>query len=86
MEDAASQNCKYGLYAGLGIAGIFFAMLASYSLGFWYGGQCVIGSDHCPEDVSGQDYSPGDVLIIFFSILMAGFNMSQLTPAFKKIV
>ncbi len=33
----------------------------------------------------GTTYKAGTVLIVFFSILMSGFNLSQLTPAIKKI-
>jgi len=57
-------------------------MLLSYSLGFWFGSHCVEVSSVCN---SGRKYTAGEVLIIFFSILMAGFNFSQLTPALKKI-
>lgn len=60
-------------------------MLASYSLGFWYGSNCVEGNSSCPPSVSRQTYTAGDVLVVFFSILMAGFNLSQVTPAMKKI-
>ena len=60
-------------------------MLSSYALGFWYGSNCVEGNSNCSSRVSGQNYSAGDVLVIFFSILMAGFNLSQLTPSMKKI-
>jgi hypothetical protein len=60
-------------------------MLASYSLGFWYGSRCVMGADNCHPDVSRQHYTAGDVLVVFFSVVMGGFNLSQLTPAFKKI-
>lgn len=60
-------------------------MLASYSLGFWYGSRCVLQADNCDPDISKQKYTTGDVLVVFFSVLMAGFNLSQLTPAFKKI-
>jgi len=57
----------------------------SYSLGFWFGSHCVEGSSTCSPSVTGGKYQPGDVLVIFFSILMAGFNFTQLTPAIKKI-
>lgn len=61
-------------------------MLASYGLGFWYGSHCVEGSDSCPPRLNGgEKYTAGDVLIVFFSILMAGFNLSQLTPSLEKI-
>jgi ATP-binding cassette subfamily B (MDR/TAP) protein 1 len=34
---------------------------------------------------SGRKYTAGDVLVVFFSVLMAGFNLTQLTPSLKKI-
>lgn len=80
-------STKYGVYLGLGLGSLFFAMLSSYALGFWYGSLCVEGHSGCPERLNGgEKYSAGDVLIVFFSILMAGFQLSQLAPAFKKIV
>ena len=39
---------------GLGIGSIFFVMLASYSLGFWYGSRCILETENCPKDVSNQ--------------------------------
>lgn len=30
--------------SGAGIGALFFAMLASYALGFWYGSHCVEGT------------------------------------------
>ena len=70
----------------MGIASIFFVMIASYSLGFWYGSKCILGNENCPSSVSKQTYTAGSVLVVFFSIVMGGFNLSQLTPAFKKII
>lgn len=73
---------KYAVIAGLGVGGLYGVMLMSYALGFWYGSHCVEVTSVCD---SGQKYTAGDVLIVFFSILMAGFNFSQLTPSLKKI-
>lgn len=58
-----------------------FSMLSAHALGFWYGSNCVEGNSHCP----GNKYTPGDVLIIFFCVLMAAMNLSQLSPSLKKI-
>ena len=69
---------------GFGIGTLFFAMLTTYSLGFWFGSHCVQGSSVCMNDANSR-YTAGDTLVIFFSILMAGFNFSQVTPALKKI-
>ena len=71
---------------GIGLGVLFFAMLASYALGFWFGSHCVEGTSVCPPEWNkGNKYTAGDVLIVFFSILMAGFNLSQLAPSMKKI-
>ena len=77
---------KYGLYIGLGLGLLFFTMLASYALGFWFGSHCVEASHICPASLhGGTPYNAADVLIVFFAILIAGFNFTQLTPAIKKI-
>lgn len=83
LMEVSQNGCRYAFFSGLGIAGIFFVMLASYSLGFWYGSRCVLQAENC--QAGGQIYTTGDVLVVFFSILMAGFNLGQLSPAFKKI-
>jgi hypothetical protein len=69
---------KFAAIAGIGIGSMFMTMLMSYSLGFWYGSHCVEITSVCN---TGQKYTAGDVLVVFFSILMSGFNFSQLTPA-----
>ncbi len=61
---------------------MFAANLMSYSLGFWYGSHCVEVTSVCQ---SGQKYTVGDVLVVFFSIIKFGFCFQQLTPALEKI-
>ena len=70
---------------GAGIGGIFGVMFASYALGFWYGSKCVMGNENCPLDIIITKYTPGDALVVFFSLLMAGFNLTQLGPSLEKI-
>lgn len=76
---------KFVIFSSIAVASLFFCMLASYSFGFWYGSKCILNTNDCPSNVSKQDYTAGDVLVVFFSVVMAGFNLSQLTPAFRKI-
>jgi ATP-binding cassette subfamily B (MDR/TAP) protein 1 len=65
---------------------LFFSILSSYALGFWYGSLCVEGASGCSPDFNGGNkYTAGDVLTVFFSVLMGGFNLTQVTPAMKKI-
>lgn len=56
-------------------------MLSAYSLGFWFGSKMVAGGELNPDNTT---YSAGEVLVVFFSILMGGFNISQITPCMKK--
>jgi len=70
---------------GLGIALISLVELASYSLGFWYGAMCIMNTKDCPVHVSKQYYTPGHVVVVFFCIVIGGFNLIQFIPTFKKI-
>jgi ABC-type multidrug transport system fused ATPase/permease subunit len=71
---------------GLGMAILFSATLASYSLVFWFGSQCVEGTSSCPPNWNGDKiYTAGSVVTVVLSLLMAGFNLNQLVPSLKKI-
>ena len=85
LVEAAEKSVKNAFLSGLGIAGIFFVLYSSYALGFWFGSRCVVGASNCDEDMTGGRYTAGDVLVIFFAIVMGGMQLSQLTPAFKNI-
>lgn len=85
LEKASAKSLKYIIYSSFGIALLMFVALSSYALGFWYGSRCILGTKDCPRNISRQDYTAGDVLVVFFTVVMSGFNLSQLAPAFKKI-
>ena len=86
LEESASSLTKFGFLSGAGIGSLFFVMLAAYALGFWFGSKCIIGADNCPKQFHPDDgYTAGAVMTIFFSLLMAGFNMNQLGPALKSM-
>jgi hypothetical protein len=56
------------MYAGLGMGLVFFAMLSCNALGFWYGSKLV----NEKTMNMGSPYSAGDVLVVFFSIVIGG--------------
>jgi ATP-binding cassette, subfamily B (MDR/TAP), member 1 len=86
LVNVTKNSTKHGVFLGLGMGTLFFSILASYALGFWYGSLCVEGASGCSPDLNGgSKYTAGDVLVVFFSVLMAGFNLSQLTPSIRKI-
>ena len=74
------KSLKYAVMSGVGIGGIWFSMFSCYGLGFWYGSKLI----HDKVHNMGDTYSAGTVLVVFFSILMGGFELSNLTPCLKK--
>jgi len=48
-------------------------MFADYALAFWYGS--VLIEDETINDNMDRIYSSGDVVTIFFSIIMGGFSI-----------
>ena len=58
---------------------MMFVMMASYALGFWYGSKLITDKEY---NLTGN-YTSGEVLVVFFSIIMGGFNISQLSPCMK---
>ena len=86
VSERWEQNQISGaLKVGAGISIIELAMFASYEVGFWYGSKCVIASNYCPLRIIVNRYTPGDVLVVFFSVLMAGFYFTQVGPSIEKI-
>jgi len=61
------------------------SMFLLYSLGYWFGSNCAEGAGGCPTSVSGKLYSPGDVITVFFAVMVSCFYLAQLSPALKKI-
>ena len=57
-------------------------MMATYALGLWWGS--ILIEDKYPNVGTGI-YTPGDVMIVFFNILMLGFNLGQIFPSIKKV-
>jgi len=51
--------------------------LWAYALGFWYGAKLISN-----QTINRGDnvYNAGDVLVIFFSILMGSFSLGQFAP------
>jgi len=58
-------------------------MFLDYSLGFWYGSKLV--EEGASENVfSSSSYTAGDVITIFFSIMIGGFSLGQTAPCLKS--
>ncbi|XP_058380794.1 ATP-dependent translocase ABCB1-like isoform X2 [Diceros bicornis minor] len=70
LEEAKRIGIKKAITANISIGAAFLLMYASYALAFWYGTSLVL---------SGE-YSIGQVLTVFFSVLIGAFSVGQASP------
>ncbi|XP_014643709.1 PREDICTED: multidrug resistance protein 1-like [Ceratotherium simum simum] len=70
LEEAKRIGIKKAITANISIGAAFLLMYASYALAFWYGTSLVL---------SGE-YSIGQVLTVFFSVLIGAFSIGQASP------
>mmetsp|Transcript_13835 Transcript_13835/g.23609 ORF Transcript_13835/g.23609 Transcript_13835/m.23609 type:complete len:1415 (+) Transcript_13835:1379-5623(+) len=71
LQGAFKVGVRRSLFEGLGMGATFFCIFSSYALGFWYGGVLV----------RNGDMSAGDVLTVFFSVVIGAMGLGQGAPA-----
>ncbi|XP_028400885.1 multidrug resistance protein 1-like isoform X2 [Dendronephthya gigantea] len=72
---ARKMGEKKGLANGLGMGMFNFIMFCSYALAFWYGATLVI-----EKEMTG-----GNLLIVFFSVMVASISASQAGPSMQGV-
>jgi hypothetical protein len=75
MENHSIKLSWIQLYSSICFFGIF-------ALAFWYGSECVKGSNICPAD---PKYTSGNILSILFCLLLPALNVQQLFPSIQSI-
>ncbi|KAM4874401.1 ATP-dependent translocase ABCB1 isoform 2-T2 [Thomomys bottae] len=70
LEDAKRIGIRKAITANISMGAAFLLIYASYALAFWYGTTLVIS----------KEYSIGQVLTVFFSVLIGAFSIGQATP------
>uniref|UniRef100_A0A2K5NII8 ATP binding cassette subfamily B member 4 n=1 Tax=Cercocebus atys TaxID=9531 RepID=A0A2K5NII8_CERAT len=73
LEEAKRIGIKKAITANISIGAAFLLIYASYALAFWYGTTLVL---------SGE-YSIGQVLTVFFSVLIGAFSVGQASPSIE---
>lgn len=81
LEHNRTRVTKFGVFSGLALGLMNFAMLAMHALGFYIGS--IFVDKRVKNLVTGNPYTGGDVLTVFLSITMAAFTFSQAAPAVK---
>ena len=81
LQENKGPITKISIIAGCAIGFLFFAMYAIYALGFFIG---AIFIDHDVYNPSSHGpYRSGDVLTVFFAIMMASFTPVRVTPSIR---
>ncbi|XP_058534307.1 ATP-dependent translocase ABCB1 isoform X1 [Ochotona princeps] len=70
LEEAKRIGIKKAITANISIGAAFLLIYASYALAFWYGTTLVIS----------KEYTIGQVLTVFFSVLIGAFSIGQASP------
>ena len=81
LNDNRRTVTKFGIFSDIAMGSVFLAMFGMYALGFFIGS--IFIHNEVNDPVTNKPYTAGDVLTVFFSIMMAGFTFSQAGPAVK---
>ena len=66
---------RAGFIQGFGMGLVFFVLFSMYAVAMWFGSVQIIHAD----------YTGGQVLTVFFSILIGGFSLGQGAPNFASV-
>jgi len=58
---------------GLGLGALWFFMIADYGVGFYFGS--IFVGEKTENAAYDRPYSTGDVVVIFFAVMMGGFSL-----------
>ncbi|CAF1014116.1 unnamed protein product [Rotaria sordida] len=75
LGEAKKNGIKKGAISGFTMGCVWFFIYCAYALGFWYGAKLI----------REEGYSIGNVIIVFFSIIIAIFNLGQASPHFQAL-
>ncbi|XP_035109821.3 phosphatidylcholine translocator ABCB4 isoform X6 [Callithrix jacchus] len=70
LENAKNIGIKKAISANISMGIAFLLIYASYALAFWYGSTLVIS----------KEYTIGNAMTVFFSILIGAFSVGQAAP------
>ncbi|KAI9343422.1 P-loop containing nucleoside triphosphate hydrolase protein [Zopfochytrium polystomum] len=74
LEKAEREGIRISLITGSSMGVVFLIIFSTYALGFWYGGSLV-----------GHGMTAGDVLNVFFAIIIGAFSLGQVGPNISAI-
>jgi len=81
LQENKGPITKYSIICGCTIGLLFFAMYSIYALGFFIGSIFIDHEVYNPS--SDGPYTVGNVLTVFFAIMMASFTPARATPSVR---
>ncbi|KAG9292637.1 hypothetical protein G9A89_007009 [Geosiphon pyriformis] len=75
LDESYSIGKKQGLITGAGVGSIMFIIFATYALAFFYGAKLVVNGD----------LTGGQVVNVFFAILLGAFALGNASPNFAAV-
>ncbi|XP_071946246.1 ATP-dependent translocase ABCB1-like [Antedon mediterranea] len=75
LDKAKSIGIKKGILTGVAMGVTMFIMFCAYALAFWYGPRMIIDGK-----ITG-----GDVLVVFFSVLIGSFAIGTIAPNVSNV-
>ncbi|EEA08352.1 ABC transporter family protein [Cryptosporidium muris RN66] len=88
IKKVESAGTRASSFIALGMGIVSFVVFASYSLGFWYGGEIIANSieSGCKGVDNLKCFTVANVISIFFSITNASIALGQSTPSIGSLV
>ncbi|XP_043931521.1 bile salt export pump [Protopterus annectens] len=74
LVSAQRWGIRKGMIMGFFTGYMWFIIFLCYALAFWYGSSLVIEE---------EEYSPGNLLQVFFGVLVAAINLGQASPCLE---
>eukprot|EP00735_Rhodelphis_limneticus_P009656 TRINITY_DN2844_c0_g1::TRINITY_DN2844_c0_g1_i4::g.6179::m.6179 TRINITY_DN2844_c0_g1::TRINITY_DN2844_c0_g1_i4::g.6179 ORF type:complete len:1355 (+),score=423.35,sp/Q8T9W4/ABCB3_DICDI/43.86/0.0,sp/Q8T9W4/ABCB3_DICDI/40.03/2e-124,ABC_membrane/PF00664.18/1.2e-55,ABC_membrane/PF00664.18/1.4e-46,ABC_tran/PF00005.22/4.1e-35,ABC_tran/PF00005.22/1e-33,SMC_N/PF02463.14/5.3e-05,SMC_N/PF02463.14/40,SMC_N/PF02463.14/6.4e-05,AAA_21/PF13304.1/0.0079,AAA_21/PF13304.1/2.8,AAA_21/PF13304.1/0.0016,ABC_ATPase/PF09 len=82
LNIALESGKRKGIWTGIGMGLMYGAIFLTYALALWYGGKLI--SDHT-DNSEGEPYTGGDVMLVFFGVLIGAMSIGQAGPPLQAI-
>jgi ATP-binding cassette subfamily B (MDR/TAP) protein 1 len=84
LQDAYISGKAKTFATATGLACIVLIIFSTYALALWYGAKLV--TDKVKNEQTGEPWKGGDVLTVFFSVMMGAMTIAQMAPAVEVSV
>ena len=79
IELSYSKGVSLGLLFSFSMSIFMFIIFSTYCAAFWYGGYLIAAKEINPR--TGKPFAGGDVIVVFFSVIFGGMQLSQIGPS-----